>query len=170
MKVFILLCIILFICVTFFTTSIETFMEPIPEGEEPDDGISDEQLKEIAAKAAAEARNEGHSDKSIKALSDKAISEAVANSEKGDYELAANAAAEAAKKAAEAVEYVRKIGKEMAAYDSSANCSPNTEETLPSLNELLAEEEAKEEKIIAKGPVLTTTINDLIPKVSTSAL
>jgi hypothetical protein len=170
MKVFILLCIILFICVTLFTTTIETFMEPIPEGEEPDDGISDEQLKDIATKAATEARNEGHSDKSIKAMSDKAVSEAIANSEKGDYELAASAAAEAAKKAAEAVEYVRKIGKELAAQDATTKCSPNAEETLPSLDQLLAEEEAKEEKIMAKGPILTTTINDLLPKVSTSAL
>lgn len=170
MKVFILLICILLLFVILFTTTIETFMEPIPEGEEPDDSISDEQLKDIAAKAAAQARNEGHSDKSIKALSDKAVSEAIANSEKGDYELAASAAAEAAKKAAEAVEYVRKIGKEIAAQDASTNCSPNTEETVPSLNQLLAEEEAKEEKIMAKGPILTTTIDDLIPKVSTSAL
>jgi hypothetical protein len=168
MKVFILLCIILFIFVTLFTTIIETFMEPIPEGEVPDDGISDEQLKEIAAKAAAQARNEGYSDKAIKAKSDQAMSEAILKSEQGDFELAASAAVEAANKAAEAVEIVRKIGKEMAAQDTSANCSPTNTE--PTFDEVLAETELEEEKRMAKGPVLTTTVNDLIPKVSTSSI
>jgi hypothetical protein len=85
------------------------------------------------------------------------------------YELAATAVAEASKKASEAVELIRELGKEMANRDLSTGCPSNANTDQPSLDEMLAEAEAEQEAALAKGPILTTTVSDLIPKITTSS-
>lgn len=85
------------------------------------------------------------------------------------YELAATAVAEASKKASEAVELIRELGKEMASRDLSTGCVANANTNQPSLDEMLAEAEAEQEAALAKGPILTTTVSDLIPKITTSS-
>ena len=85
------------------------------------------------------------------------------------YEVVATAVAEASKKASEAVELIRELGEEMASRDLSTGCAANENTSQPSLDEMLAEAEAEQEEVLAKGPILTTTVSDLMPKVSTSS-
>lgn len=85
------------------------------------------------------------------------------------YELTATAVAEAAKKASEAVELIRDLGKEMASRDLSSGCVTNANTNQPNLDEMLAQAEAEQEAALAKGPVLTTTVSDLVPRITTTS-
>ncbi len=120
-KHIILLILVLFLFTLLIIIKEPFYQEPIPEGEGPDSDLTDDQIKAISEKAKSDAKAAGYSDKTSDAKAAAAVAEALAASEKADYELAADAVSESSRRGKEATELIRKLGSELIAQNMNVS-------------------------------------------------